>query len=188
MALDYSKFASSDDQHALFDKAPFNKEGARKKLVARIDRASKQFNGETTMKGGSDFERGHHNQIKYRPSLNGHAITLPGMKGDYFPTNSDSFEALLNAIRDDVKAGKFDDQIEAALSSGGQSESKSARASTSGGKSGATRDFSEQSRANIAARGRMRKKGAKAADVRADMVAAGFSEASVDSALSRLND
>jgi len=115
MAVDFSKFRATPEEESLFDKAPFDKEAGRKKLVDRIARALKQFNGEQGKQGGSDFEIGYNNQIRYRPTLNGHRIKLAD-EADYFPTTSAKFAQLLSEFSKAADNGEYDDQIEAALS------------------------------------------------------------------------
>lgn len=132
MADDYSEFMSTEEEAARFDIMPFDAAAGRAKLMARIQRANGQSTGQATMKGGSDFERGHHNEIRYRPTLNGKRIILFNEKGDHFATNSGKFGGLLTRFSADVDAGKYDDQIEAALAGQSSTGGKVGRVSTGG--------------------------------------------------------
>ncbi|KAA9018266.1 hypothetical protein [Sphingobium limneticum] len=115
---DYSKFKSSEEQAALFHVAPYNAEAGRVKFVKRIERAAKQVAGEKAGPGGRDFTIGHHNEIQFRPTLNDKRIHIDGRE-EHFPVSSLKFADLAKSIIADINAGEFDDQIKAALGSGG---------------------------------------------------------------------
>lgn len=120
MALDYGNWAATGDEDASFDKAPFDNKAAQEKMVARITRTMKQLNGETVSKqGGKDFDALHNNGVVYRPTLNSHPIKLPGVSEDGLRISRSALKAKLPTFASDVEAGHFDDQLEAAMTSGG---------------------------------------------------------------------
>lgn len=128
MADDYSAFAATAEEEALFYVVPFKHEPGRKKLIARIERAVKQATGKASMAGGSDITKLNGNGIIYCPTLNGHRIVLPGEGAQGFVTTTDKMEALGKKFKADVEAKVFDDQIEAAYSGEAKSAAKSSNA------------------------------------------------------------
>lgn len=115
MALDLSAFESTEEEDALFDKAPFDKAAGRKKLLARFERAGKQVNGKLGKQGGTDYEIGHNDKIRFRPTLNAKRIYLKDEQEPYFPSDTKKFGALIESLMKATNEGHFDDQIEAAL-------------------------------------------------------------------------
>lgn len=115
MALDLSAFESTEEEDALFDVAPFDKAAGRKKLLARFERAGKQVKGEAGKQGGTDYEIGHNDKIRFRPTLNGQRIYLKDEQEEYFPSDTKKFGALIERVVKATNEGHFDAQIEAAL-------------------------------------------------------------------------
>lgn len=128
MADDYSAFAATAEEEALFYVVPFNHGPGRKKLIARIERAVKQATGKANMAADSDITKLNNSGIIYRPTLNGHRIKLPSEGPDGFVTTKTKMEALGKKFIADVEAKVFDDQIEAAYEGEPASVSKSSNA------------------------------------------------------------
>jgi hypothetical protein len=115
MARNYAQFKGSATEDKLFDVAPFDATSGRTKLKARFTRALKQFNKEQGLQGGKDFEVGHNEAIRFKPTLNGKRIYIEETGEDYFFVAKGQFEELISALLDDVEAGEFDNQLQAAL-------------------------------------------------------------------------
>jgi len=186
MALDYSDWAASPEEDASFDLAPFNHEGARAKMVARITRTLKQLNGETVSKtGGKDFEPLYNNGVIYRPTLNGHSIQLPGVGIDGLRTSRSILISKLPDFARDVESGEFDGQLRAAMETktSGTSTSQPASASKP---SGATRAVGAQSALNIGVAAKRRSKTPPSWDViRRSYIDAGSDPELVDIAIAK---
>jgi len=186
MAVDYGDWLATPEEDASFDQAPFDHEGARAKMVARITRTLKQLNGETVSKaGGKDFEALHNNGVIYRPALNGHPIKLPGIDGDGVRTSRSKLASKLPDFARDVESGEFDDQLRAAmeLKTSGTDSSKPASASKP---SGATRAVGAQSALNIGVAAKRRSKTPPSWDViRQSYIDAGSDPELVDIAIAK---
>lgn len=178
MALDYSKFKASAEDDRKFDIAPFDIQVGRQKLNDRLARSLRQVNKEIPTKGGKDFDIGHNNQLRFRPTLNGQRIFVEKAGEDYFPISTAQFGPFITEFTRNVEAGHYDDQIEAALTGDGGSPAKPAKATA--GK----RTFSDQSRLNIRVGG-FRRGGMDDAAIKAKLKAEGVSDAAIKAALDR---
>lgn len=186
MAVDYSAFRSSAEDDAQYDVEPFNHKAARSLLVARIERAVKQLNGELKS-GQKDFTVGHNNQLRYRPTISGHHIAVDSSDEDYFPIKSDQFENFAKVFIDQVNAGEYDGQLQAIIetASKGDAPVKARRTRTAGGAlKPAPVGYNAIRRSVGTSVGRFKK---SVAEVKADLLARGADKADVEKAIKALN-
>lgn len=134
MAIDFSKFKSSPEDASKFNVAPYDAQAGRKKMVARLERALKQFNKEAGQQG-KDFDVGYHGQIRFKPTLAGHRIGIESADEPFFATNDAQFPGLIAALKTAVEAGEYDEQIEAALTAPETSPAASSARKASSGSS-----------------------------------------------------
>ncbi|MBD8619731.1 hypothetical protein IFT67_12445 [Sphingomonas sp. CFBP 13728] len=185
MAVDYGDWAATGDEDASFDRAPFDHEGARKKMQSRIAQTMRQLNGEkVSAQGGKDFEPLHNNGVIYRPTLNNQPIKLPGVPEGGLRISRSKLQEKLPDFAKDVEAGHFDDQLEAALTFGATNKLGIPRKANSS--TGGTRTVGTQSALNIGVAAKRRSKTPPSfEDIRKSYIDAGSDPAEVDIAIAK---
>lgn len=181
MAIDFSKFKSSPEDASKFNVAPYDAQAGRKKMVARLERALKQFNKEAGQQG-KDFEVGYHGQIRFKPTLAGHRIGIESADEPFFATSDAQFPGLIAALKEAVQAGEYDEQIEAALTAPVASPAAgSARKSSSG----STAKFATLRSVKQAAT-RLSNGGKSDEDIRTDLTTKGARQDWIEAAIANL--
>lgn len=132
----FSKHKLPAEKDSLFDVEKFDEKAGRTKLNERLDRAAGQLDGSRGKQGGVDYEVGHHDVVRFKPTLNGQRIFIEAEGEPYFPVDSATFAQFITDLKKLVDAGHYDAQIEAALKS--ERTSKPVKTSTPRGASKGT--------------------------------------------------
>lgn len=117
MATNYAEYRADEALIDTFYVTPFDKAGARRAMVARIDRTIKQLKNEKVRgKDDKDFETLEANGVSYVPTLNGVKVDLLDFDGQTgFHATRANLQTMLPLLKKDIENGEHDDKLQAAF-------------------------------------------------------------------------